>query len=262
VLKSLSDQLISWLNSNQGLVSVALFLATILFGWVSGIFSALRRRPKFKIGLIDGPTFACTFGAPMGEGISLVHRTGIALYLHIANVGSAPSSIQSVAVGYHWALVPFSRDWLRYRVGWFWLRDQTVCMQDFQSQLGESLKLYPFLTQASFVSGFSAESYLQIGQSVNGVAYFEQSDSWGGCFPLSINKKVAVKIGIQDVFGKWHYRKLVIPKVTLEEARRYNPSFGLTLATLRGGGEPFELATDDHGNVLPIQPPRGSDEVS
>jgi hypothetical protein len=243
-----------WLNSNQGVVAVGLFVVTVFLGWIYGIFSALRRRPKFEIDLIPGPTFVCTFGAPTQLGFDLVHRTGIALYLHIANTGSASSSIKSVKVGYHWALLPFSKDWLRYRLGWFWLKYQTVCLEDFQAKLGENTKFYPFLTQTSSISGFSAESYLQIGQSVNGVVYFEQSDSWGGCFPVSINKQVTIKIGVQDVFGKWHYRKSAIPKVSLEEARRFNPSFGSTLATLREGDEPFELATDDHGNILPTQP--------
>ena len=255
------DQLGPWLNANQGVLSLGLFIATVFAGWASGIFAALRRRPKFNIDLIEGPTFACTFGAPSGQGFDLVHRTGIALYLHIANVGSAPSSIKALKVGYHWALMPFSKDWLRYRLGWFWLEHESVCLEDFQAELGEHIKFYPFLTQLSSISGHSADSYLQVGRSANGVAYFEQSDSWGGCFPVSVNQKVQIKIGVQDVFGKWHYRALVIPKVSLAEARRYNPSFGLTLSSLRDGDVPFELEVDGHGNVLPSQksssPPAG-----
>jgi hypothetical protein len=250
-----SAEIVAWLNANQGVLSLALFAATVFAGWISGIFSALRRRPKFRISLIEGPTFACTFGAPASAGFDLVHRTGIALYLDIANVGSASSSIVAFKVGYHWALVPFSKDWLRYRVGWFWLKNQSVSLEDFQAAIGEHIKFYPFLTQKSTISGHSAEGYLQIGQSTNGVVYFEQSDSWGACFPLSINRRVSVRIGVQDVFGKWHYWKGTIPKVSLEEARRYNPSFGLTLSSMRDGDEPFELATDGHGNILPIQQP-------
>lgn len=75
------------LNDNQGVVGVTIFVATLILGWVSGIFSALRRRPKFKIGLIDGPTFVCTFLTGKKFDDYDVHRTAVALYLKIANVG-------------------------------------------------------------------------------------------------------------------------------------------------------------------------------
>ena len=110
-------QLAKWLNDNQGVVGIAIFVATIGFGWLSGIFSALRRKPKFKVRLIEGPTFCCTY--PTGnthEGFD-AHRTGIALYLTIANIGSASSSLENISVGYHWHLRPFTFLWLRFTVG-------------------------------------------------------------------------------------------------------------------------------------------------
>ena len=110
-----------WSNDNQGVVSLAIFLVTVAFGWASGIFSALRRRPKFCLGLIDGPTFCCTFTVGKEHQSQEVHRTGIALYLAVANIGTAASSIESVSVGYHWHIHPFSFQWLRYSIGWFWL---------------------------------------------------------------------------------------------------------------------------------------------
>src|SRR2546421_9400452 len=93
-----------WANDNQGVVSVAIFVITIAFGWASGIFSALRRKPKFKLSLIDGPTFCCTYPIGKTHGEFEVHRTGIALYLVVTNVGSAASSIERISVGYHWHL--------------------------------------------------------------------------------------------------------------------------------------------------------------
>jgi hypothetical protein len=152
----------TWLNANQGLLALLLFVSTILGGWASGIFAALRRRPKFQIELIPGPTFVCTFGAPNTGDHEFVHRTGIALYLHVANIGSAPSSINGAKVGYRWSLIPLSKDWWRHTIGWFWLETQTVCLADFQADMGGPLKLYPFLTQTSFISGQSANSYLQV----------------------------------------------------------------------------------------------------
>jgi hypothetical protein len=244
-----------WLNENQGVVGVVLFVVTALLGWSSGIFRALRQKPSFAIRIIEGPTFACTFGIAKQHGNYQVHRTGIVLYLDIANVGSSPSSIREINVAYHWALAPFSKLWLKYALGWFWLRFQTVCIDDFQVEIGDRTKFYPFLTQRSSTSGASADTYLDIGKSAVGIVYFEQPDSWGGCFPVSIASKVKVKVAVEDAFGRWHSNKFWIPKLTLAEAKKFNPSFGQTLSSLHVEEEPFELPVDNHGNIIPPEPP-------
>jgi hypothetical protein len=222
-----------WLNDNQGVVGIGVFIVTLLLGWTSGIFAALRRRPKFIISYIYGPTFCCTF--PTGaefEG-QTVHRTGIALYLAVANIGSAASSIDKISVGYHWHLRPFTLTWLRYGVGWFWLRNQIAAIADFQAKIGENTKVYPFLIQRSITSGNAPSTFLEPGRSTNGVVYFEQPDSWGGCFPSPVAGGVNVKVEIQDVFGHSHTTKFKIPFLALEEARKYNPSFGKTISEIR-----------------------------
>ncbi len=226
--------LASWTNDNQGVLTVILFAITAAFGWVSGIFSAWRRKPKFKIVLLHGPSFCCTFLTGKKEGDHDVHRTGIALYLRVSNVGSAPSSIEGISVGYHWHLRPVSTQWFRYAVGWFWLHEQSVALNDFQALIGENIKVYPFLNQRSILSGGSANTFLEVGQSTNGVVYFEQPDSWGGCFPTCRNGVARMKISVRDAFGARHTTIFDVPVVTIHEARQYNPSFGKTLAELRG----------------------------
>ena len=233
-------QITKWLNDNQGLLSAAIFVATLLLGWVSGIFSALRRRPKFKLGLIDGPTLCCTFSVGKNHNSYDVHRTGIALYLVIANTGSAPSSIGNIAVGYHWHLKPFTLQWIRYRLGWFWLTNQAAALEDFQARIGGNVKVYPFLTQRNFLSPAYSDTFLNVGQSTNGVVYFEQSDSWGGCFPTVKNGRVLIRVRVLDAFGGKHTLKATIPSVSLDEARKFNPSFGKTLAELRGDPLPVD----------------------
>ncbi len=223
-----------WSNANQGIVTVSIFFTTLLLGWLSGIFAALKRRPRFRLGLITGPTFSCTFLTGQKQNGHDVHRSAFALYLHVTNVGSASGSIVEVHVGYHWHLRPFSFDWLRHTVGWFWLRDQTVVVEDFQASIGENLKVFPFLFQRSVLSGLSSDTFLQIGQSTNGVVYFEQSDSWGGCFPKVVDGSVRVKVRLIDAFGRSHCRKFLIPSVTMDEALKFNPSFGQTIAHIRG----------------------------
>lgn len=229
-----------WFNDNQGIVSVAIFLITVTLGWATGIFSALRRRPKFKLSFIEGPTFCCTYPIGKTHGEYETHRTGIALYLVVANVGSAASSIGRISVGYHWHLRPFSIKWLKYSIGWFWLTNQATALEDFQANIGDCIKVYPFLVQKNFLSPANSDTYLEAGRSTNGVVYFEQFDSWGGCFPTVHNDRVRIKVRVCDVFGKKHTAKFLVPSVTLEIARNYNPSFGKTLAELDGEPLPFD----------------------
>lgn len=232
---------VKWMNDNQGVLSVIIFLVTIGFGWASGIFRTLRQKPKLKINLLPGPTFCCTYPIGDKDGEYDVHRTGIALYLHVANIGSAPSSIERISIGYHWNITPFSMQWMKYRIGWFWLHNQTAAITDFQISIGENLKVYPFLTQKSIISGESAETFLEVGRSTNGVVYFEQSDSWGACFPIVNHDKVKLKVRITDVFGNKHQSAFDVPSVSFEEARKYNPSFGKTLADLHGRPLPADI---------------------
>jgi hypothetical protein len=147
-----------------------------------------------------------------------------------------------VSVGYHWNLNPFSLLWLKHSVGWFWLNHQAVALEDFQAKIGESIKIYPFLFQSAGLGFNKTETYLNVGQSTNGVVYFEQPDSWGGCFPRAKNEQVKVKVKLLDTFGRAHTKRFNIPMVSLEYARKYNPSFGKTLSELNGEKLPFDLA--------------------
>lgn len=234
-LFDLYKQASDWSNANQGLVSIGIFLVTMAFGWISGIFSTLRRKPKFRLNFIDGPTFCCTYNVGKSHAGHEVHRTGIALYLEVANIGSAASSITNVAAGYHWHLkMRFSYQWFRYTFGWFWLKDQSVSLTDFQAKIGENTKVFPFLTQANHLAPMRSETFLQVGQSTNGVVYFEQTDSWGGCFPAAKDGHVRIKVAVVDSFGMRHTAKFFIPSVQLEYAKKYNPSFGTTRSVLLG----------------------------
>jgi hypothetical protein len=237
------SQTCKWLNDNQGVISLAIFIATLLLGWVSGIFSALRRRPKFQIQLIDGPTFVCTFQTGKKYNHFDVHRTGIALYLKIANLGSAASSINKISVGYHWQTTRFTRLWLKYGLGWFWLHNQTPAIDDFQTKIGNNIKFYPFLLQKSIIAPAHPSSYLEPGQSENGVVYFEQDGSFGACRPSIVKDKTKVKVCITDVFGSKHITSFKIKNITLKAARTYNPSFGKTLAELHDEPMPHDSNT-------------------
>ncbi len=240
-----------WLNNNQGILALALFAISATYGWLSGIFSALQRKPQFRLRVIDGPTFVTVMNTNRQQNGYATHRTAISVYLQVTNIGSAPADIDSVSVGYHWSLRPFSKLWLKYGLGWFWLEQQAVAITDFQAEIGTNIKYYPFLTQVSAVSGARSEIYLDVGRSTNGVVYFEQSESFGGCFPHSVLGKVRLSIRVTDSFGGKHMKRFWVPRLTLAEARKFNPTFGLTLSTLHGEREPTEPETDHHGNLIP-----------
>lgn len=233
---------IQWLNDNQGLVSVAIFLITLFLGWATGIFSALRQKPKFKTELIPGPTFVCVI--PTGDKFNGedVHRIGFALYLSVANHGSAASSIHAVHIGYRWNLIPFSRNWFRNTLLRHWLQERTASLSDFQVAIGGNIKIFPFLFQRNYLSPVQQDTYLRPGQSVVGVVYFEQADSWGGYQPRFWNGRVRLAVRLVDVFGGRHTRTFWVPAVTLEDARKFNPSFGCTFAELHGKPLPGEDA--------------------
>lgn len=226
----------TWLNANQGVVTLLIFVAMILLGWVSGIFSALRRRPKLDISVLEGPSFCCTYPVEDYDKGRSVHRTAIALYLKVANTGFAPTSLEEIQVGYHWHLRPLSWLWIRYRLGWCWITHQTVALDDFQVAIGENIKVYPFLVQRNALATASPETYLEVGQTSNGVVYFEQGDNWGGAFPSPQKDGVQLKVCIRDTRGSNHCIKAAVPSVSLEEGQKFNPKFGETLKELRENG--------------------------
>lgn len=229
-----------WANENQGLVAVSIYIITLTLGWGSGIFTAIRRRPKFKLSIIDGPTFCCTFEVGKKYNDHDVHRTCIAIYLKISNVESASSSIEEIHIGYKWDIRPGSMDWFKYRVGRFWLVHQTAALSDFRVSIGGNIKVFPFLTQRSIIFSSDGKLFLEIGKSENGIVYFEQPESWGGCFPYSLNGHTNIAIRVLDVFGKRHQITKSIPVVSIAQARVYNPDFGKTHAELHGETFPHD----------------------
>ena len=240
------------LNDNQGVLAVGLFVLTILLGWISGIFKALRRKPDLKMRTLPGPTFACVFGTGKKHNGYDTHSTGIALYLRISNVGMSSTTITDVKVGYRQNISPRNIiDFLRYRSKWLYIEEQSIAISGFQVSIGENIKFYPFLIQKSVVSGESASTYLEPGRSTNGVVYFEQPESWGGYFPRSRNFSTKIKIVISDCFGKRYRHVTKIERVTLANARQYNPHFGTTSAILHGWESLIELPLDKHGNLMP-----------
>jgi hypothetical protein len=206
-------------NNNQGVVDILIFLATLFIAWATGIIDGLRRRPNFKIDVMEGPSLCSTFETGREYNGHKTHRTAIALYLNVVNRGTAASSIYDVHVGYrnHLHKFPFSL---------FWIRRQTIALQDFQAHIGDNLKVYPFLTQQNALSFIKNDSHLEVGKQASGVVYFEQDESWGGFLPRAKDGKVKMKVKIIDVFGRAHKTTALVPQVDITAAQRFNPQFG------------------------------------
>ena len=228
----------SWINNNAGVVSVLIFILSILIGWFTGIFKALiktfRNKPQFKIEALPGPTICSTFLTGHKFNNHEVHQTGISVYLKIRNTGNVPSSINKIKAGFHWHLRGFNLLWFKYTIGWYWL-DATVSLTDFMVDIGENVKVYPFLLQKSYLSNDSADTYLRVGKSAIGVIYFEQQESWGGCFPTPRRGFTKIKIKLYDSFGGKHTKVLKIPVVDIGKAKQYCSAFGETFRQLHTG---------------------------
>ena len=226
---------VSWLNDNEGLLALILFAASATYAWFSGIIGNLRRRPKLKIDFIEGPTLCAVDNVGLDEFARETHRVSISLYLKISNAGSAPTSIGNIRVGYKWSLSRFSVHWWIRLFSNQWIENQTISLKDFQAVVSDDgdIKLFPFLTQRSTISGSSANSYLDIGEITNGVVYFEQPDAWGACQPLIVRGKTKISVQIMDAFGGRHRASTTIPVVTIAEAKKFNPSFGESLNRLK-----------------------------
>jgi hypothetical protein len=228
------QDIVNWTNTNSGFLGLLLFIGTILYGWLSGIFRFLRHKPVLKLSTIPGPTFCSILATGKKEDEYDVHRTAIAIYLKVVNIGSAPCTIETVQAAFHWHLNKISWLWIRYHLFWSWVEHPTIILEDFQHNIGENIKVYPSLLQASNLTGNPARTYLEEGRSVNGVIYFETPDAWGGCFPSPRkDQTVKIRVAVVDSYGSKHKKTFTIPIASLAEGKEYNPSWGETFATLR-----------------------------
>ena len=216
---------IEWTNKNSGFLGFLIFATTVLLGWISGIFSALRKKPKLEIEILGGPTFCASFDTGRVFEGNLTHRTAIAAYIAITNVGTAPTDIKAIHIGYKSQSQknPFK---------WFWLKEITVAKSDFTMKLGDDLKVFPFLIQRNQIKENHIDTYLHEGKRCNGVIYFEQDECWGNFLPKVKNNKMVIKVRIFDVYGKSYSATSIINKVTLDAAKKVCETFGETRESL------------------------------
>src|SRR5574344_1603047 len=168
-MNNISD-FITWCNLNSGFLTVIIFVLTLLIGWLSGFFAQIKKRPKFNIELIDIPTFCCKKETKRKENNHDCYRTIIALYLSITNIGTAPTSILDVEVGYK------TNSW-DHLFSWLWIK-QTNSLEDFTANVEGYTKIYPFFTQKNYLMNNSTNLFINIGENKFGMKYFESIEYW------------------------------------------------------------------------------------
>ena len=181
--------------------------------------------PDLNIELILTPSFCSSFDSELPNEITRIHRTAIILYLKITNTGDAPTEIGRIHVGYE-----------SMEESWCWLCEETTLLDDFVMPMGEKVKVFPFLKQKNALMTNHTDTFLNPGQSRNGIVYFEQKASSGYQYPkVDENFKAKIRIVVHDNKGeKWSIQEQ-ITKVMINAAREHCPLFGKTL--LLAGGD-------------------------
>lgn len=95
------DKIIKWCNDNSGFLSLVLFVATFVLGWISGFFKSIIIKPNFKIEKLEQCTFCTIIDLKETYKDLPVHKTAFVVYLKVSNIGNISSSIHKVELGYY-----------------------------------------------------------------------------------------------------------------------------------------------------------------
>lgn len=220
------QDIINWANENSGFVSVVIFILTLLIAWFSGLFSFLRNKPKFKMEVIEQCSFYSIFDlGRLHEGYP-VHKSSFVLYLRITNIGRAPASIEKIKLGY--LKSDFSHKFFSKRN----YVVETIAKEEFKFKFSnsEKEKVYPFLKQRNVSFNNDSDSYLPVGKSNNGIAYFEEHEAYGSWMPRinKDNETSNIKLVVFDSFGNKYQLKFNLKLVSPQQAFDYSPYFGQT----------------------------------
>jgi len=218
---------IEWCNNNSGFLSLAIFVITLLLGWVLGIFKAILNKPDLRIERINGPSFSSTFPTGKIHDGFRTHITAASLYLKLTNIGNVPTNIEEIDIGYRFMYKWFTKAWFKYGLRRIYLRNVIFDIGEFSVKLKDGSKYaYPSLFKKEQTEGITKGPYLKVGQSAKGVVYFEQIESFGGHFPININNIICFKLKIRDSFKRVYTKRLFINNVGIEFARSFFPKFG------------------------------------
>ncbi|MCD4678884.1 MAG: hypothetical protein K8S00_00720 [Bacteroidales bacterium] len=222
-------QIINWTNENSGFLALTLFVLSIVYGWLSGLFKSLIRKPKLKVRFIDKMTFYSFFytgekwyNEEINEEFEL-HNTGFVVYFSIANVGSKPTSIDKIWLGYKRNTT--GRQLFKKNIQWIPLLHPG---ENFKIEYtNDMIVIISNIVTRSSEYDYNYQRDLGIGSSVVGTAYFEQGSSWGNFNPKQgYGGIIDAIIKINDIYGKVYKFKTKLKQLPIEKARKYNQHFG------------------------------------
>jgi len=217
-LESYFYVILSWANDNAGALALLLFSSGVLFGVIKWIFRKLEK-PSLFLEVIEYPTMCGSyyFG-------SSFHGTAFLIYIKIQNIGATSVQIDDIHVGY--------KSEGNKNIGhWRWLKEEIALLEDFAPPIPETDKyhVYPLLKQRNSKTDNIIKTFLEPGEDVNGLVYFEQERSTGDDYPyMEPDNKVQSKIIVHDNKGNSWDVEHRVAKFKIESIREICPSFGLT----------------------------------
>lgn len=218
---------IKWCNTNSGFLNLAIFITTLLLGWISGFFKALLNKPDLRIERLNGPSFSSTNPTGRRHNGYPTHITAVSIYLKITNIGSIPTNIEEIDIGYRAKYKWFTKSWFKYALRRIYLRNVIFDTGEFHIKFKNGEKYsYPSLFYKEKEQGITRGPYLTVGQSAKGVVYFEQVESFGGHLPLCFNNLISFKLKIRDSFKRVYVKQFFVNNVGIEFARSFFPKFG------------------------------------
>lgn len=213
-----------WVEYNSGFLSVAIITISIIVGWLSGTFKAIRRKPKLSVNLNKPSFYSIRCFEEYYQGISLF-RPFFLLYLDIKNIGYSPTTITG------------NRLCFKVRVGK--IRFKKICIKDVPvlgdvgHTIGENLRVFPFLIQKNTLMNNDSElSYLKEGGQANGMLYFESPKCWGDFVPYNKDGKTKIYLKVIHTMGKPVSKKFLVEEWLLSYAEKFNKNLGWTLETV------------------------------
>jgi hypothetical protein len=208
------QSVIKWTNNNSGFLSLIIFIATLLFGWLSGFFASIIKKPKLKVRFINKASFYCFFETgnqyfhpTLKENFDL-HQTGFAVYMSIANMGNKMTSVDKIYLGYY--RNSLKRKLFNKQINWL---AQWHSLDEFKFEYECHAVIIPPLRVRTEHFIENHDDSLEVGKSIIGVAYFEQPEAWGNFNPKIIDQQgtIKIKIRIKDIYGKFYYFKTKLP---------------------------------------------------
>lgn len=214
------NAVIDWTNTNSGFVSILIFIATIVYGWLSGFFAVITRKSSLKVNFLPEGTMCSVVPTGKNTRGHDCFRFACSLYLELTNTGYRTIILDDYKLSY--LAINNSKPVL--------IEHLTVCKSDFLVDLGNGdVKVLPFLVQTSYLSASSSNDTLLSGYKKTGIIYFESPEYYGNYSPLVDEEScVEITLNLTDTLGKKYQYKNLISCIKLIKAQKTCKKFGMT----------------------------------